>query len=88
MENTNKLSPEQIEIWRKVLFGMVGPLAFLISDENIQEYKNNFQAKFNSLDEPDIDDFLDEPVVEPFIEPDFEPKPMTAMELAFAKVKK
>jgi len=75
METANKLSPEQIENWRRVLFGMIGPYAIIMPDYEIQRYKDNLQAKLNSLDENEI-------------EPDFKPKPMTAMELAFAKVKK
>lgn len=43
-----KLTPEQIENWRKVLTGMFGSYALLMSAEQIQNYKDRMQA---SVDE-------------------------------------
>jgi hypothetical protein len=42
-----KLTPEQIENWRKVLTGMFGPYATLMSDEQVQNYKDKMQAAVN-----------------------------------------
>ena len=41
---TEKLTPEQIENWRKVLMGMFGAYALIMSDEQVQDYKDRMQA--------------------------------------------
>jgi hypothetical protein len=41
---SEKLTPEQIENWRKVLLIMFGPYATLMSDEQIENYKDRMQA--------------------------------------------
>ena len=41
---TEKLTPEQVENWRKVLTGMFGPYATLMSDEQVESYRNRMQA--------------------------------------------
>ncbi len=43
-ENT-KLTPEQIENWRRVLGGMFGPYAYVASDDQIQQMRDNMQAQ-------------------------------------------
>jgi hypothetical protein len=39
------LTPEQVENWRNVLFGMVGPYAFLMSVDEIEKFKDILQKK-------------------------------------------
>jgi len=39
----NTLTPEQIENWRRVLCGMIGPYALIAPDEVIQGLRNRFQ---------------------------------------------
>ena len=51
MEN-EKLTPKQIENWRKVLFLTLGSYAFIMSDEEVQKTKDNMQEKVNT-DFPD-----------------------------------
>lgn len=41
---TEKLTGEQIQNWRKVLTGMFGPYALIMSDEQIQSYRDRMQA--------------------------------------------
>lgn len=38
-----KLSPEQIENWRKVLFGMIGPYAKIMPADEIQKFRDKMQ---------------------------------------------
>lgn len=52
----SKLTPEQIENWRNVLVGMVGPFALFMPDELIQEYRDNFQ---NRVDEEEFSVAID-----------------------------
>ena len=42
------LTKEQIENWRKVLFGMFGSYARLMSDEQILAYAQNMQSHIDS----------------------------------------
>ena len=39
-----KLTPEQIENWRKVLCGMFGPYALIMTAEQIQLYRDKLQG--------------------------------------------
>jgi len=41
----NKLSPEQIENWRRVLAMLIGPYAFLMKPEEIQRHRDVMQGK-------------------------------------------
>jgi hypothetical protein len=41
----HKLTPEQIKNWRDVLAGMIGPYAFMIPNEEIQQLRNKFQEE-------------------------------------------
>lgn len=43
-----KLSKEQIENWRKVLSGMFGPYAFVMSEAQIEAYAENMQSYLNA----------------------------------------
>ena len=40
-----KLTSEQIENWRTVLTGMFGAYALIMSDEQVQDYKDRMQAQ-------------------------------------------
>lgn len=44
---SEELTPAQVEHWRKVLFSMVGPYALLMTAEQIQQYRDTFQANIN-----------------------------------------
>lgn len=44
---TEKLTPEQIQNWRKVLTGMFGPYAMIMSDDEVQKFKDKMQ---NNID--------------------------------------
>jgi len=49
-----KLTPEQIKNWRKILAGMIGPYAFLMPDEEVQAIRDRMQARLNQIaDSPD-----------------------------------
>jgi hypothetical protein len=45
-----QLTDEQIENWRKVLLGMFGPYALLMSKEQIQAYRDKMQKDIDSTD--------------------------------------
>jgi len=49
---TEKLTPEQIRNWRKVLVGMFGTYALLMSDAEVQEFRNTMQAHVGDLKTP------------------------------------
>lgn len=44
-----KLKPEQIEHWRKVLCGIIGPYAMLMPDEQIQQIRDRMQYHIDNL---------------------------------------
>jgi len=44
-----KLTPEQIENWRKVLLGMLGPYALIMSVEDIQKFRDRLQDKADNI---------------------------------------
>ena len=45
-----KLTPEQIKNWRKVLCGMIGPYALIMSEEQVTKLRDKFQNMANSAD--------------------------------------
>ena len=47
----DKLSPEQIENWRRVLTMQIGPYALIMSAEEIQRHKNSMQRRINEMSE-------------------------------------
>lgn len=47
---TRHLTPEQVENWRKILCGMLGPYALIMSVEDIHKMRDKFQNKINKLD--------------------------------------
>ena len=49
---TEKLTPEQIQNWRKVLVGMFGPYALLMPDAEVQEFGYTIQAHIGDLKTP------------------------------------
>ena len=48
-----KLTPEQIENWRRVLCGMIGPYALMMPAEQIQLYRDKLQGGLTK-DAPDL----------------------------------
>jgi len=42
------LTSEQIENWRRVLLGMIGPYALLMSPKQIQRYRDRFQDNLHN----------------------------------------
>lgn len=40
---TDKLTKQQIENWRSVLVGMIGPYALLMKDEQVQHMRDRYQ---------------------------------------------
>jgi len=50
------LTDEQIENWRKVLFGMFGPYAMLMSRAQIEAYASNIQRYADELKEKEEKD--------------------------------
>jgi len=49
-EGAKRLTPEQIENWRKILVGMIGPYALLMSDEEIEILRNKMQARIDRME--------------------------------------
>lgn len=45
------LTPVQIENWRMVLCGMIGPYALIMPAEMVQAYKDKLQAQVDKADE-------------------------------------
>ena len=45
------LTPEQIQNWRMVLCGMIGPFALIMPAEMIQAYKDKLQDQVDNADE-------------------------------------
>jgi len=39
------LTPEQIKNWRNVLFGIIGPYANLMPDEDVQAFRDKMQSQ-------------------------------------------
>ena len=50
-ENEDKLTPEQIENWRKVLSMTLGPYALIMPDEEVQAMRDKMQSKVNDIEE-------------------------------------
>jgi hypothetical protein len=46
---TNKLTPQQIENWRRVLLGQIGPYALLMSNDEVQQEHDRLQEIADSL---------------------------------------
>jgi hypothetical protein len=44
-----KLSPEQIQNWRRVLPSILGPLAQALSDEDIQRFRDDMQRQTDDM---------------------------------------
>lgn len=57
-EMNDKLTPEQIENWRKILCISLGAYALIMSPEQIQQYKDRLQALANYI--PEDSDTKDE----------------------------
>lgn len=45
--DVEKLTPEQIENWRNILCSNIGPYAWIMSDDDIQKYRDAMQLKIN-----------------------------------------
>ena len=48
---SHKLTPEQITNWRKTMLNIVGPVAFVLSDDDIQAFRDKMQEAANKLPE-------------------------------------
>jgi hypothetical protein len=48
---TERLTPEQIENWRKVLRYTFGPYAMIMSDEEIQKHRDMEQSRMDKIKE-------------------------------------
>jgi len=44
-----RLTPEQLKNWRKVLTTMVGPYALIMPDEQIETIRNRIQARIEKM---------------------------------------
>lgn len=54
MSEKKQLTSEQIENWRTVLCGQIGPYAFMMPDEEIQQLREKMQSWCEDLpDKPD-----------------------------------
>jgi len=47
------LTPAQIENWRNVLFNIVGPVALILSEGEIQRFKENMEERISLFDPPE-----------------------------------
>jgi hypothetical protein len=47
--NDEQLTDEQIENWRKVLCGILGPYALIMTREQIQAFRDKMQKDFSQL---------------------------------------
>jgi hypothetical protein len=45
---TESLTPQQIESWRTVLLGLIGPAAHILPAEDIQHLRDHFQERLNA----------------------------------------
>ena len=45
----DKLTPEQVENWRNVLLGMIGPAALILPADKIQAIRDNMQRQANTI---------------------------------------
>lgn len=46
----DKLMPEQVDNWRKVLSGQFGPYALIMPVEQIEKLRDRMQGQVNQLD--------------------------------------
>jgi len=49
LDSPIKMTPEQIQNWRKVLVGIIGPYALIMPDEQVHKFRDRFQTKINSV---------------------------------------
>lgn len=54
------LTEAQITNWRRVLVGMLGPYALLMSDGEVQAFRDKLQARADACADPDADESDDE----------------------------
>lgn len=47
MASEELLTPEQIQNWRRVMVGMLGPYALIMSDEDVQRMRDKMQEWCN-----------------------------------------
>ena len=43
------LTPEQVENWRRVLLGMIGPCALMMPIKDIQRFRDKMQKDVNKI---------------------------------------
>jgi hypothetical protein len=62
-EEAEKLTPKQIENWRRVLVGIIGPYALIMPEADIQAYRDKMQKMSNPyaliMPEADIQAYRD-----------------------------
>jgi predicted DNA-binding transcriptional regulator len=51
IETNGILSNEQVENWRRVLCGILGPYALIMPKEQIQKFRDKMQERVNKLEE-------------------------------------
>jgi hypothetical protein len=49
MSETKQLTSEQIQHWREVLCGQIGPYAFMMPVEEVQRLRDKMQSNLDSL---------------------------------------
>jgi hypothetical protein len=48
LHGMDELTPQQIENWRKVLVGLIGPYALIMPEKDIQATANSMQERIDS----------------------------------------
>ena len=59
MEN-NKLNPEQVDRWRKILVHTLGPYALLMPKEDVQKHRDSMQKQIDEFSDAFDKDFSKE----------------------------
>lgn len=47
---SDKLTPEQIKNWRSVLYGMFGPYALIMPENQINQFRDKYQKEADGLE--------------------------------------
>ena len=48
------MTPEQIQNWRKVLVGMLGPYALIMPEADVEKFRDKFQEHVEILDKKEV----------------------------------
>lgn len=49
-----KLTPQQVEHWRNVLFRMIGPYAFIMPEEDVNSMREKLQADMERITKQEL----------------------------------